>query len=177
MLTDTIEKYLQLFKEASNAEESFRFLQEMKKEFAASPPSISEVIQEFEKYVSNPDYPGASFAMSAAWSNLSKDYTPILCQLLNNESHYGLHELAIEILEVLRDERAVPALSKALTYRWSYDIWFIVPRKSLWALAELETPEAIMIIKEATQSSEELIRDDANMILEYFRESGVADLG
>lgn len=165
MLTDTIEKYLKLFKEASNAGESLRISQEMKKEFAASPPSISEVIQEFEKYVSNPDYPGASFVMSAAWSNLSKDYTPILCQLLNNESNNGLHEPIVEILEVLRDERAVPALSKAVTYRWSYDIWFIVPRKSLLALAEIGTPEAIMIIKQATQSSEELIRDDANMIL------------
>ncbi|MEG4529779.1 HEAT repeat domain-containing protein [Microcoleus sp. D2_18a_D3] len=168
MLSDTIEKYLKLFKEASNGEESLRILKEMNKEFEALPPSISEVIQEFKKYVSNPDYPGASFVMSAAWSNLSKDYTPILCQILNNESHYGLHERAIEILEVLRDERAVPALSKALTYRWSYDIWFIVPRKSLFALAEIGTPEAIMIITEATQSSEELIRDDATMILESF---------
>ena len=168
MLTDTIEKYLKLFKEASNGNESLIISQKMKKEFAASPPSISEVIQELEKYLSNPDYPGASFIMSAAWSNLSKDYTPILCQILNNQSHYGLHELAIELLEVLRDERAVPVLSKALTYRWSYDIWFIVPRKSLFALAEIGTPEAIMIITEATQSPEELIRDDANMILESF---------
>ncbi len=161
MLTDTIEKYLKLFKEASNTRESSRLLKEMNKEFEAAPPTISEVIQEFEKYVSNPDYPGASFAMIAAWSNLSKDYTPILCQILNNESHYGLHELAIEILEVLRDERAVPALSKALTYRWSYDEWLNVPRKSLLALAEIGTHEAIIILKEATQSFEELIRDDA----------------
>jgi HEAT repeat protein len=177
MLTDTIEKYLKLFKEASNIRESSRLSKELDKEFETSPPSVSEVIQELEKYASNPKHPGASLVMSAAWSNLSKDYTPILCQLLNNESHNGLHEPIVEILDVLRDERAVPALSKALTYRWSYDEWLNVPRKSLLALAEIGTPEAIIIIKEATQSFEELIRDDANMILEDIRESGVADLG
>ncbi|MEH2166353.1 MAG: hypothetical protein V7K41_06715 [Nostoc sp.] len=46
------------------------------------------MIQELKKYASNPaDYPGASFVMIAAWSNLSKDYTSILCQILNDESN------------------------------------------------------------------------------------------
>ena len=56
--------------------------------------------------------------------------------------------------------------SLALTYRWSYDAGLSVPKKALLALAEIETPEAIKIIKEAMKSSEELIRDYANMLLE-----------
>lgn len=166
MLSRTIEKYLKLFKDSPRPTESSRLLKEMKKEFETSPPSVSEVIQELEKYASNPDYPGASFIMMAAWSNLSKDYTPILCQILNDESNNGLHESVIELLDVLRDERAIPALSKALTYRWSYDIWFNVPRKSLLALAEIGTPEAKMIIESAAQYPEELISEDANLILD-----------
>ncbi|BBD59696.1 hypothetical protein NIES2109_24870 [Nostoc sp. HK-01] len=166
MLSNTIEKYLKLFKNSPNYRETDRIADEMRKEFETSPPSVSEVIQELKKYASNPDYPGASFVMMAAWSNLSKDYTPILCQILNDESNNGLHESVVELLDVLRDERAIPALSKALTYRWSYDIWFNVPRKSLLALAEIGTPEAKMIIESADQSPEELISEDANLILD-----------
>ncbi|MDY7008715.1 MAG: HEAT repeat domain-containing protein, partial [Cyanobacteriota bacterium] len=132
-----------------------------------SPLSVDEVIQELEKYALNPEHPRASFVITtAAWCNLSRDYVPILCQILNSESHNGLHENVIEILDELRDERAIPVLSKALTYRWSYDFGLSVPKKALLALAEIETPEAMTIIKEATQSSEELIRDDANLFLE-----------
>ncbi|MBN3889386.1 MAG: hypothetical protein HWQ43_09465 [Nostoc sp. JL31] len=69
-------------------------------------------------------------------------------------------------MDVLRDERAIPALSKALTYRWYYDTWLNVPRKSLLALAEIRTPEAKMIIESASQSPEELISEDANLILD-----------
>ncbi|WP_335041616.1 HEAT repeat domain-containing protein [Nostoc sp.] len=167
MISNTIEKYLKLFKDSPRPTESSRLLEEMNKEFEASPPSVSEVIQELEKYASNPeDYPGAWFVMMAAWSNLSKDYIPILCHILNDESNNGLHESVIELLDVLRDERAIPALSKALTYQWSYDTWLNVPRKSLLALAEIGTPEAKMIIESAAQSPEELISEDANMILD-----------
>ncbi|MDZ8093947.1 MAG: HEAT repeat domain-containing protein [Nostoc sp. DedQUE05] len=167
MLRNTVEKYLKLFKDSPNYRETDRIANEMRKEFDTSPPSVSEVIQELEKYASNPeDYPGASFVMMAAWRNLSKDYTPILCQILNDESNNGLHESVIELLDVLRDERAIPALSKALTYRWSYDEWLNVPRKSLLALAEIGTPEAKMIIESAAQSPQELISEDANLILD-----------
>ncbi|MBN3889385.1 MAG: hypothetical protein HWQ43_09460 [Nostoc sp. JL31] len=91
MLRNTVEKYLKLFKDSPNYRETDRIADEMKKEFDASPPSVSEVIQELENYASNPDYPGASFVMMAAWRNLSKDYTPILCHILNDESNNGLH--------------------------------------------------------------------------------------
>lgn len=166
MLSDTINKYLKLFKESPNTRVSSRIDGRMIREFKNSPSSVDEVIQELEKYALNPKHPGASFVMSAAWYNLSRDYVPILCQILNSESHNGLHENVVEILDELRDERAIPALSKAVTYRWSYDEWFSVPRKALQALAEFETPETMTILKEATQSSEELIRDEANMLLE-----------
>jgi HEAT repeat protein len=141
MLSDTIDKYLKLFKESPNSHESSTISSEMRRELQNLPSS--EVIQELEKYALNPKYSG-----------------------LNSENHNGLHENVVEILDKLRDERAIPALSKALTYRWSYDEWLNVPRKSLLALSEIGTPEAMMIIKEATQSPEELIREDATMILE-----------
>lgn len=166
MLSNTIDKYLKLFEESPNSRASSRIHDKMIKEFKNSPPSVDEVIQEFEKYALNPEYPRASFVMIAAWYNLSRNYLPILCQILNSESHNGLHENVVEILDKLRDERAIPALSKALTYRWSYDAGLSVPKKALQALAEIETPEAMAIIKEATQSSEELIREEANILLE-----------
>lgn len=118
MLSDTIDKYLKLFKEAPNNNVPSRIGDEMRREFQNSPPSVDEVIQELEKYALNPKYTGASFVVRATWYNLSRDYVPILCQILNSESHNGLHENVIEILDELGDERAVPALSKALTYRW-----------------------------------------------------------
>jgi len=167
MLNDTINKYLK-FKESPNYRESSRISDEMRREFQNSPTSVEEVIQELEKYALNPKHPGASFVMIAAWHNLSRDYVPILCQILNSESHSynGLHENVVEILDELRDERAIPALSKVVTYQWSCDNWFGVQKKALLALAEIETPEAMAIVKEATQSSEEIIRHYANMLLE-----------
>ena len=166
MLSNTIDKYLNLFKNSQNTRATLKLHDEMIKEFQALPPSVDEVIQELEKFASNSQYPGASFAITAAWSNLSRDYTPILCQILNDELNNSLHEPIVEILGELRDERAFPALSKALTYRWSYDEWLNVPRKSLQALALIGTPEAMIIIKEASKSPEDLICEDANMILE-----------
>ncbi|WP_334933934.1 hypothetical protein [Nostoc sp.] len=41
-----------------------------------------------------------------------------------------------------------------------------MPRKSLLALAEIGTPEAKMIIESAAKSPEELISEDANLILD-----------
>ena len=166
MLSNTISKYLRLFKESPSIHLSLKLNDEMRKEFQDLPPSVNEVIHELEKFASNPSYPGASFIMTAAWNNLSKDYTLLLCQILNDDRTNSLHEPVVEILGELSDERAIYALSKALTYRWSYDEWLNVPRKSLQALAVIGTPEAMREIKEATYSSEDLIREDAKMILE-----------
>ena len=166
MLANTISKYLKLFKESPNVRASLELSKEMCKEFQEFPPSVNEVIQELEKFALDPNYPGISFVMTAAWYNLSKDYTLLLCQILNDARTNGLHERVVEILDKLGDERAIYALSKALTYRWSYDEWLNVPRKSLQALAVIGTPEAMREIKEATYSSEDLIREDAKMILE-----------
>ena len=161
MLSNTINKYLKLFKESPNISSTLKLSDEMRKEFQTSPPSVDEVIKELEKFALNPQYPGASLVITAAWCNLSSDYTPILCQILNDECNNVLHEPIVEILDELGDERAVPALSKALTYRWSYDEWLSVPRKSLQALALIGTPDAMIIIKEATKSPDELICEDA----------------
>jgi HEAT repeat protein len=168
MLVNVIEKYLLLYKEAAQSKDrklTWQINKDMIQEFKISPPPINEVIEELNKIILNPDYPGASLALRAIWSNLSGDYTPLLCQILDNELNQDFHEQIVEILDELADERAIPTLSKAVKYQWSYDEWLSIPKKSLQALAAIGTPEAITIIKDATKMPEDLISEHANMIL------------
>lgn len=169
MLTTTIEKYQKLFAEASasrNTTLTLRLVEEMKQEFRANPPPVGEVIHGLELIANHGRPPSAEFILSAAWGNLSADYTPALCRILDNPECNAVHEAAVELLQEVGDEQAVPALMKAISYRWGYDQWLQVPRKSLQALAAIGSSEAIDIVKAALNSTEKAIREEAASILE-----------
>jgi HEAT repeat protein len=169
MLSAMIEKYLQLFAEAGSRKDTEKcssLLEQMNQEFRANPPSLDEIAEGLNSIGDNRKPPGASFLLMAAWSNLSSDYTPALCRILDNSDCNAFHEQAVELLQEVGDKRAVPALAKAVSYRWDYDDWLLVPRKALKALAAIGSPEAVAVVKAAMNSSEEPIREEATSLLE-----------
>lgn len=169
MLSAIIEKYLKLFAEAGSRNDTERcssLLEQMNQEFRANPPSPDEIAEGLNSIGDNCNLPGASLVFMAAWSNLSSDYTPALCRILDNSDCNAFHEQAVELLQEVGDERAIPALAKAVSYQWDYDEWLLVPRKSLRALASIGTPEAVAALKASVHSSEEPIREEASSLLD-----------
>lgn len=168
MLDDLFRDYALRFQIASSAkrlDETLRLLDEMKRTLDNNPPETAEIVRRLEKIASDDGDEFASFVLVAAWSNLSCDYCPALCRILELERCNGQHEQAVELLAEVGDARAIPSLTKAVDYRWSYDEWLNVPRKALQALFAIGTPESLAVIRHAAGSSDDYIRGEAESLL------------
>ncbi len=155
MLHNILDKYLELFRDSSTSgryADTLALLDEMRSEFRRSPPKPLEVVKLLQEVLSNPRLPAASLVFVAAWHSLSQDYVPPLCQIVLSEELAPWHEQAIELLGQLADPASIPALTKALGYRWDFDEWLSIPRKALQSLFAVGTEDAMAAVKEATHS-------------------------
>ncbi len=169
MLDQLIQTYLHRFKAASENRrygDTLKIGEEMKSQFKAHPPEASEVIRYLDSMAAGAPLPGSDLVFTAVWCNPSPEFQQVLCRILESGHASGSHEPVVELLAELGDAQAIPALKKALDYRWDYDEWLSVPRKSLQALRIIGTPEAIAIIQQATASSDTLIREEAKSLIE-----------
>jgi len=168
MLDELIQDFLPKFQLASKEGrygDTVKLLEEMKSRLRATPPQPSEVIRYWEAIITGDVLPDTQSSFIAAWYNLSPQYRLPLCRILELERCREFHEPAVELLAEVGDNDTIPVLKKALGYRWDYDPWLSIPRKSLQALRAIDTPDAIAIIRQATESSEEQIREEARLLL------------
>jgi HEAT repeat protein len=168
MLSNIINNYLTKFKDSSTSgryADTLTLLDEMRAEFHRSPPKPSEVVDLLEELHSNPRFPGASLVFVAAWFSLSQDYIPLLCEIVSSEELAPWHEQAVELLGELPDPVSVPALTKAVGYRWDFDEWRSVPRKALQSLFAIGTQDALAVVKEANHSDVPEIREQAHELM------------
>ena len=148
MLADMIKDYMDRFRAASSSgkyTETVAILDDMRTGSRTALPDSAEIATLLQKVLLNPDMPGANFCLMAAWYSLSPDYVPLLCEIVSSKAMAAWHEQAVELLGELSDPRAIPALAKALVYRWDYDEWLSVPRKALDALKAIGTEEALAV--------------------------------
>lgn len=142
-----------------------QILAEMRKEFKSTPPNVNSVLDLLQEILEERDLPYTSLVFVAAWHNLSQLYVPFLCKIVLNKSLNGWHEMSVDLLYDLPNPDAVEALKAAVDYRWDCDAFLCVPKKALEALSNINTPEAIEVITQASQSSDEVIREAATFLL------------
>jgi|GEM_PF-7120923 len=164
MLETTIDSYSEKMRVAANEgryNDSLALLEEFRSEVRNKSFSASEILD----LLCKPNFTdvGSKYqlAFTAAWYNLSPTYVARLNALLADENASNVHEQVIELLVELGDESSVPALEKAMSYRWDFDEWLSIPKKSLQALNAIGTDRALEIVRMAAQSEIEEIKEEA----------------
>jgi hypothetical protein len=128
--------------------------------------SVTALLAELQSLLDERCWEFGEDIVFAAQSNPSNEYVPLLCAILDLAHPRGPNENIIELLTDLEDPRSVPSLVRALDYRHETDAGIQVPIRALNALAKIGTDEAIAAIDAARNSDEELIRDEAELLLE-----------
>jgi hypothetical protein len=174
VLQQTIDTYVARFAENAaryDFASSHNLLDEFHAVLRVQPPELTEVIWYFDVLVAGEKLTGHTLAFAAAWHCLVPELCDPLVAVLSCDRCSDFHEPAVELLEALCDERAVPALAMAVTYRWDYDQWLSVPRKALQALGSIGTLRAIQVVRAALSAPEETIRDSAREVLAFVERS------
>jgi hypothetical protein len=92
-------------------------------------------------------------------------FIPLLCELLDNHRYDAYMEALADSLMEIADEKSVPCITRALDYRASGDGGRHFNRTLINALFRIDSKEAIDGIKEAHNSSNELIKSHAEEVL------------
>lgn len=103
-----------------------------------------------------------SFDNESKFNNL---HTNILCQLLLEDWHES-HEDILMTLETIKDPASIPAIVQSLSLKLDYYTGNEMPRKAIWALRAINTPEAIREIEKLTDSPDDFTREEAMLNLQ-----------
>lgn len=95
------------------------------------------------------------------------------CALLLRTDHED-HEDYIRSLQLSKDPYAIPFLEKAVLLKPSlkyldYDDYGSYYKKCFWALKDIGTPEAIAVIEKFSESSDAVIKEQAEYRLSKIR--------
>lgn len=102
---------------------------------------------------------------------LSEEFVDILITLLQETWHYG-HESIVWALQEIKSPRTVEVLFKTAFAKISYLDYDDTGHNSLrlhciWALGEINTPEAKEKLKLLTQSDDPMVKERATHMLQY----------
>ena len=145
----------------------WRWKEAMHSELQKTPPDFEDVLPLLEEVRADPDLPIATYVFQAAKYELSRRYVPVLCEIVESERHVAWHVPAIELLGELELPDAIPALHKALGYRWDESVFGNVPEAALEALRAIGTRDALSVIEAARDSSVEAVREAARELLDH----------
>ncbi len=101
----------------------------------------------------------------------NKEFTPILCEILDNHKEQGIAENVVDALFEIGDESSVSALVRSLDYYEPGDDDRHLNRKIIDTLSRIGTQDAIDLIKQALGSEDEIIREAARAELHRLGES------
>ena len=93
-------------------------------------------------------------------------FTSLLCHLLDHHRHIEIMEAVADAMFSLRSDKAVPSLVGVLDYDLVGDADYHFNRKIIYALANIDSKEAIEGIQKALHSPAEIIRRSAKEELE-----------
>lgn len=119
---------------------------------------ISFLLQEF----TSPEVNRIEQGMTVLFlmENYNNIFSPILCDLLNKETHFAHENIAL-YLEELKDPATIPCLSAAVERRFAYlnyDDSYDLAKTCIRALAGIATPEAfasLRLFSSSTNADEE----------------------
>jgi hypothetical protein len=150
----------------SNEKEIFRLFQEANSQIRELENPKDEISDALKLLIEDPCNDLAVNWLIAAQFHPSSKYLDALCELLSIDNSCIWHEAIVEIMYDVPDEKCIPSLQKALNYTYEYDPTYELGRKILETLYNIETPEALEIIREYTHSINERLRDQAKLLLD-----------
>lgn len=127
----------------------------------------AETLSLLKKNLENKDKNGLASTLSVIYCDgADRDYTDTLLSLAEEDWHLDI-EVVVEIIELTKDPKAVNKLFELAVNVPDYDEMRALAKKCMYALAAINTPEAIeklMILKE---SDDPIIQENAAFQLEY----------
>lgn len=174
----TLDEYVEEYgRRVRSGKELSLVQEEMRQWMRDDPPSPEEVCSFLRDVKKNPDLEKAATKFDCLWFNLRPEYVPLLNDILSDDEHLKRwHWPVLLALDELADPRSIPALTKAVGYRYDYDPMFSIPKRALEALAYIDTPEAKAVLEQALTSDEFDLRRIAHSLLDLdFTESEFED--
>ena len=126
-----------------------------------------QILIELEHYFEKRNWSTLQLLVLAAGEKLSSKYVEILCEILLEGSEHMNNEDIVVILDELEDEKAIPALSKAIQFEFEDDESHHLNLKCIDALANIGGDMAIDVIKNAVDSSFDEVKEMAQRYLDY----------
>ncbi len=126
---------------------------------------VDEILREFKWLIESSDYSIGGLLISVAFAHPSSTFVEPLCELLELHDPKMLNEDIVELLGELNDQRAIPILVKALSYRFPDDTNLSLPVKALHSLNQIGGDTAMRVLQDTTKAPEEILRFTANEIL------------
>jgi HEAT repeat protein len=173
-----IETYSSQFTEALNEkqlEKASAIIKEFKAEVGKLANPTESIASELEIFATNESHKMLGMWLSAAELRPSPKYLEALCAILEQENGSYICKSIIDVLNAIRDERAIPCLEQALRFDIDYDSAKDLSVNALIALGEIGTPKAREAIQNCLNSPHSKIRDDARLglrVLEQQNSSG-----
>lgn len=126
--------------------------------------------ESLERAKASDDWDSLALLVVAALDFQDKRMVPVLTEILVALNARMNNEDVVELLGDIGDERAVPALSRALEAEFDFDEFHWLNVKAIWALERIGTESAIEVIKRSVDSPFQEVRRAARDVLD--RRSG-----
>lgn len=88
-------------------------------------------------------------------------YTAVLCEVLGRQSEDVNNEDIVDVLAKIGDPAAVGCLADAMWWEPPWDEYRNLGVKAVWALADIGTPEALAVLRDAVSCEASEIREMA----------------
>ena len=95
--------------------------------------------------------------------------TDVLCRVLLQRVPEVNNDDVVDLLGVIRDPAAVPALADALIWEPDWDEFRHISRKATWSLGQTGTEEARLLLQGAAETADEWVREAAAYELGRFQ--------
>ncbi|UIR56451.1 HEAT repeat domain-containing protein [Sphingobacterium sp. SRCM116780] len=89
-----------------------------------------------------------------------RDYTNILLQLLDEKWHISEEDI-VSVLELIKDPKSIDKLYEIAVNVPDYDDMRALAKKCMWALSDINTPEAIQKLELLSNSDDFIIKENA----------------
>lgn len=179
-IRETIQKYSEVFSSITYKESSRSERQEVMDEYMSELRSkrhdeaIIEINDGLKKLSLNPS-PTVDDWILAAQLYPSIDYVPSLIQLLDQQIETIWNEGIIHVLSRIPDERAVPALSRAIDFVTTSDESRELAKLAMEVLAIINTPEAQAIVEQYVNDESEYVSEFAQEMYDYMTKNLAKD--
>lgn len=141
-------------------------------EIVSMDDAASKIKRQLELARASNDWDCPQLLVVAALDFCDRRMVPVLAEILGALNERMTNEDVVELLGDIGDERAVPALSRALDAEFDFDEFHWLNVKAIWALESIGTKGAIEVIEKSVDSPFEEVRRAARDVLDRMRHKG-----